>query len=952
MTLVKKAMTQKQTFSIKKYSFGAASVLIAASLWMGAAPVHADEQAAVASVQVQQEVSQSESDSLDTASQAAQMTGQDQEANAANAVTSQEATQEDQASAATQAALETKSEGAAAQVSEAKAEAQASGGQSAAAVQTSTVALPQSPRQSVAVTLAQPQATELVSVTEKATGFELQYNGDIAANERIKFAVWTENNGQNDLVWYDASNKGAAFIDFSKHREYGKYNIHTYSSIAGKMIGRNARTYLLEVPKVTTKFEKTATNTYKVTVAGVPASITDISLPTWSDRNGQDDLKWYKTEKQADGSYTATINTPEVGHYSIHVYGMSRVTGSNIGLTATEGLTNAETGQKANLTVEGYSKNKTNLTVKVDGKNAKAIKSVAIAAWSENKGQDDLKWYSPKLVNNSTSQVIDVKDLSNTSDTYHIHAYTYYADGSVDGRILGDFLIEKESQASAQNFSAMAGQWQDDQGTRMTIKADGSVSFSTGATSKLTVISQKSGGVIEGSIPGVAGYYYVPANVSNPVTHKVLKVDSITVGQGVDAEGKAHPFTRVVEEAKPQPAAKTQVKVNLTADGLAISLDSNQVSDYKQVRFAVWSETKGQDDLKWYNADSQGKIVAPYKNHKDYGKYNVHTYLSTNKGMVGLNATSINVPAPSAKVQVTKVADNTYDVKVSDVPAYINAVQVPVWSENKGQDDIEWIKASKQADGSYIAHVNLAKHKYDTGKYNAHVYGNSLIGNNKNVGLAASSFDVASSKPATSTRLTKEQASDWARQATATIYDRDYNKQFSKDDFLAFVTESKGQFFIEVREDHQSPAMLAAGADPSHDPMAARYRINAKNELEREDIVTGDYVVIESRYQPLFASMAGTWKNGNGETINITEQGQVTYVGTSYQPQVLHQTHVESNGIRTGIASTMDNSPLGYAGFIYVPAGVKHPDTGQTKAVATFAIGQGAARDTDLFIKQ
>ena len=617
-------LARKQRFSIKKYSFGAASVLIGVSLLLGAAPVLAQEQ-------THQDLPTTSQQDLPVADQGETVAATPQEP------ASQSDTRDASATVSASVSETASSEPANAQVSGTSefSEAQTS---EVSSVKADTSVSPKaaslesvSPKPLASQQASQPPVQETVSIVEGAAGFTLQYNRAIASKEAIKFAVWTERQGQDDLVWYDADANGAAFIDFARHKEYGKYNIHTYSSIAGRMIGRDAKSYTLAEPKVAAKFDKTGHNTYQVTISNVPSTITSISLPTWSDKNGQDDIKWYVATKDANQTYTATINTPEFGHYSVHVYGKSSVTGGTIGLMATPGLTNADSRDKAKVTVQGYAKDKTKLTVQVNGANAKTIQSVSIAAWSDKGGQDDLKWYSPAIVNNSASQVVDIKDLSNTSDTYHIHAYTYYADGTVDGQILGDFAIQKAAE-------------------------------------------------------------------------------------------------------------KNQVAVEMTAQGLAISLESTTVSDYRNVRFAVWSDKNGQDDLKWYNADASGKATAPYQNHKDYGKYNIHTYLSTPKGMVGLTATSYSVPAPIAKASVTKVDDLHYAVTVTDLPAYISSVSVPVWSEAKGQDDIEWVKADRQADGSYTAQINLANHNLDAGRYNAHVYGRSLIGNNSSVGLTTTSF--------------------------------------------------------------------------------------------------------------------------------------------------------------------------------------------------------------------
>lgn len=112
---------------------------------------------------------------------------------------------------------------------------------------------------------------------------------------------------------------------------------------------------------------------------------------------------------------------------------------------------------------------------------------------------------------------------------------------------------------------------------------------------------------------------------------------------------------------------------NVTSEVTSVTLASNgfnlqynqAIASGAKIMFAVWSDTKGQDDLIWYTADDNGKAVAKYTG--SYGKYYVHTYQNSNK-MNGLNATSIAIPKPSAKVTVT--AATAYRITVRSASIY------------------------------------------------------------------------------------------------------------------------------------------------------------------------------------------------------------------------------------------------------------------------------------------
>lgn len=109
------------------------------------------------------------------------------------------------------------------------------------------------------------------------------------------------------------------------------------------------------------------------------------------------------------------------------------------------------TSKSNNATVEvtNYQQHKTNFTVKVTGNaTTNAIKEVKVAVWSKDKGQDDLKWYTPAVYNNQASQTIDIANHSNTSDKYIVHVYTTYDNNKTVGSNLGEFQITKPTTST------------------------------------------------------------------------------------------------------------------------------------------------------------------------------------------------------------------------------------------------------------------------------------------------------------------------------------------------------------------------------------------------------------------------------------------------------------------------------------------------------------------------
>ncbi|MBJ8325568.1 GBS Bsp-like repeat-containing protein [Streptococcus pacificus] len=482
-------------------------------------------------------------------------------------------------------------------------------------------------------------ANQITDVTIGETGLRIQYHPQIPNGTLIKFAVWSDNKGQDDLVWYTAESGGVAYVNFSNHRSYGLYHIHTYSNTNGIIKGLNARTITLDVPKVDAVIESLNNHQYKVSVDNVPQTLSEIVIPVWSNIKGQDDLKWYKANKESATKYSLVVNLSnhhyDIGHYSVHIYGNSRVTKSLVGLTATPGFQVKE-NQVYNVKsrVENYDKYNPTFDVIVDGSQSlQKVKHVSIAVWSDNKGQDDLKWYQPKIIEGKTKTKISILNHSNTSDNYNVHVYTTYTDNKTFGVNLGKFQID---------------------------------------TSKI----------------------------------------------------------------------KNNVSVEMTTKGLALSLDSNLISEMDKVMFAVWSDVNGQDDLKWYQANKAGEAVASYTNHKGYGTYHIHTYYNNGR-YKGLTGRQFTIEKPSVTTEIIKNDDVNYTVFVSNVPYYISQIIVPVWSTNKGQDDLKWYETTKFSDTQYRMTFQIKDHHFDSGHYNVHIYGKSQLEQNRLIGISDSKgFDT------------------------------------------------------------------------------------------------------------------------------------------------------------------------------------------------------------------
>ncbi|MCJ0602010.1 GBS Bsp-like repeat-containing protein, partial [Enterococcus cecorum] len=159
-------------------------------------------------------------------------------------------------------------------------------------------------------------------------------------------------------------------------------------------------------------------------------------------------------------------------------------------------------------------------------------------------------------------------------------------------------------------------------------------------------------------------------------------------------------------------------------------------SGVKEILVPIWSD-KNQKDIKWYKASKQvdGSYVVHMNiaNHKyNRGTYTTHVYMygdiGKQHGMVVGNTSLPNIHTKlEAEIKNINQDKGCYDVIVKgQIDSGIIEILVPIWSDKK-QNDIKWYKASKQADGTYIVHMNYGNHQFNTGMYNTHVY---MYGNN------------------------------------------------------------------------------------------------------------------------------------------------------------------------------------------------------------------------------
>lgn len=570
---------------------------------------------------------------------------------------------------------------------------------------------------------------EVTSVTLGSNGFQIQYNQAISAGSKIMFAVWSQVNGQDDLIWYTADSTGKVVAKYTG--SYGTYYVHTYQNVNGKMIGLNGTSIDIPKPSATVSVKQQTETTYQVTVDNVPAYITSIVLPTWTEANGQDDIIWYQTTKNGTTSYTAIISVAkhylESGKYNVHVYGTSAVTNALVGLT---GTTFTNDYQFGDVTVDAtLGQNGIVLTMPSDVAQGLTVQH---AVWSTTNGQDDLVWYRA----NASGQT--VAKYTGDYGTYLIHTYAV-----IHGKMVCinatsievpkpnvTVTLEKVSDTSAKVtvtnvpvyitgislpiWTEASGQ-DDIKWYSATKQADGSYSY--------TFYAKDHG--------FESGHYNVHVYGHSNVTNSFV---GLSGSNGIDL---------IFNQSLTKPTVTVQ-NHNSTQGTLQVVISETETSkNIGSVQVAAWSDAE-QKNLHWYGSSSivNGKVVITVDekyHHNITGDYTVHVYVKTTDGEVigyNLGTYAFNNTQTTSATTTTYKGTGVYGITVSGV--YSNGtIKYAVWSDTNGQDDIRWYDATTVGTTA-TGLLNVANHS-GTGTYHIHVYQSD---NGKMFFLNSTSFTV------------------------------------------------------------------------------------------------------------------------------------------------------------------------------------------------------------------
>ena len=505
-----------------------------------------------------------------------------------------------------------------------------------------------------------------------------------------------------------------------------------------------------------------------------PNGVETVSVPIWSEINGQDDIIWYTANRQNNGTYTVNVKASahknSTGLYNIHLYYVQKdgqLTG--VGGTTTQvfiGKTPEQLKPKASFAIENNNAKAGTFDAVITNISAPlGVKEVLVPSWSLENGQDDLIWHkATKQTDGSYRVTIKASEHKGTKGNYRADAYI------VDTSNNRHYIAEK---VVAVDYARPSGLLTIENNNTATGTFDAvvrNIVAPTGLKEVLVPSWSLAGGqddlIWHKATRQADGSYRVTIKATD---HKnstgKYRADAYLVD---DSNKRFYLTEKVVEVSQTRPSASLFIENNNADLGTFDAVIRNIVAPngVKEVLVPSWSLVNGQDDLVWHKASRQSdgsyRVTIKASEHKNsLGNYRADVYIVDNANQRHYVTETIvdvkhNKPVGTISVVNNNNDTGTFDVIISDVysPKGVRTVQVPIWSEKDGQDDIRWYEATRQANGTYTVNVQATHHKNSTGLYNIHLYYILNDGSQVGVGGTTTTVEFRNAKTKTQTYIT------------------------------------------------------------------------------------------------------------------------------------------------------------------------------------------------------
>ena len=258
------------------------------------------------------------------------------------------------------------------------------------------------------------------------------------------------------------------------------------------------------------------------------------------------------------------------------------------------------------------------------------VLGVSVPIWSEKNGQDDIIWYNATRLNNGNYKVnVSLTDHKNERGLYNVHLY--YVE--TNGKLVGVGGTTYTVPAKVEETHTTTSYSLPDSGT-YTFKERSSIKAEPSVASPELAYYDAGMSVNYDKIVSGDGYQWL-SYLSYNGNRRYVAVSKL-----------------IQQESKPSGTINIENLSNLGFD-VHITNVSGGDKAIQGVSVPVWTAKDGQDDLVWHQADRQSdgsyKVRINVSDHKaEAGEYIVHLYYVQDGKMVGIGGTSTTVPVQNA----------------------------------------------------------------------------------------------------------------------------------------------------------------------------------------------------------------------------------------------------------------------------------------------------------------
>ena len=508
----------------------------------------------------------------------------------------------------------------------------------------------------------------------------------------IAHAVWSEENGQDDLKWYDTPQTPITDIDLSNHPGYGTFHVHTYIRIGERLVALNATTFHVDKPASKTNASVSG-DTGRISFSrNKDQTHSKIVHAVWSDEKGSDDLQWYDA-----GEESTEFNLSKhrgYGRYFVDTY--ENVNGKMIFLSGTTfHLENPKPIIETSFPQTGI--------MEINVKNVPdTMHRIVLPTWSDKKGQDDLQWYeASKNPDGSYSARVELRKHNYDTGTYNIHLYgqSYVQPESTgitgttvqvdSGKLPSD--EEQKPLFTVENINPKQGTYTVKTTETSLSKPIQSVRVPIWSTSNQSNLKWYA------ATPNGDGSFSATFDIRN---HQAL---SGTYNNHVYVTYKDGSERSYAADAVSMSTDQIQAKVAVRkTEANRYEVTVTDAYGDGDIILPTWSEANGQDDLQWYTANKVGngtyKFTVDTQKHKGNGLFHTHVYRRKAGQLTGLTGTSYQVEkssVQSANIQPNYAAANATTYPVGQCTW--GAKALAPWAGNYWGNGGQWAASARRA---------------------------------------------------------------------------------------------------------------------------------------------------------------------------------------------------------------------------------------------------------------